>query len=329
MPTIDEIARLCNVSKTTVSRVLNNHPYVSKEKRDMILKVINEMDYIPNSIARQFRKNETRTIALSVPSIDHPFFAQLIKGVSLQALTNNYKAVVFQTFYNQTSELELLELLKHKEIDGVILGALENDWCKIEPFLKYGPILLCNEYHHCADIPIIGYDEFEATYKAVVHLIEKGHEKIGFCYDTPYSEAQCQRKDGYLKALADYNLPQKHDWVFGGVFNIEDGFHLFKQIHNLKDSPTAIFTGNDQVAAGLIKKATISGFNIPKDLAVIGFDNQMICQVVTPTITTIDTPIIELGQKALLKLLDCLLGNVNLEREVIRLPTNLIIREST
>jgi DNA-binding LacI/PurR family transcriptional regulator len=329
MATIDEIARLCNVSKTTVSRVLNNHPYVSKEKREMILKVINEIDYTPNSIARQFRKNETRTIALSVPSIDHPFFAQLIKGVSLQALSNKYKVVVFQTFYNQTIELELLELLKHKEVDGVILGALENNWCKIEPFLKYGPILLCNEYHHSANIPIIGYNEFEATYKAIVHLIEMGHNKIGFCYDTPYSEAQCQRKDGYLKALDDYNLPHNKDWIFGGVFNIEDGFHIFEQINNLKDSPTAIFTGNDQVAAGLIKRATISGFNVPKDLAVIGFDNQLICQVVTPTITSIDIPIIELGQKAFLKLIDCLLGNVSLRREVIRLPTNLIVREST
>ncbi|MBD5071371.1 LacI family DNA-binding transcriptional regulator, partial [Xanthomonas citri pv. citri] len=82
MPTIDEIAKLCNVSKTTVSRVLNNHPYVSKEKRDMILKAINELDYTPNYLARNFRRNKTQTIALSVPSIDHPFFAQLIKGVS-------------------------------------------------------------------------------------------------------------------------------------------------------------------------------------------------------------------------------------------------------
>lgn len=134
MPTIDEIARLCNVSKTTVSRVLNNHPYVSKEKRDMILKAINELDYTPNYLARNFRRNKTQTIALSVPSIDHPFFAQLIKGVSHEALFRNYKVVVFQTFYDKQTELELLELLKHKEVDGIILGTLENEWEKISPF---------------------------------------------------------------------------------------------------------------------------------------------------------------------------------------------------
>lgn len=198
MPTIDEIAKLCNVSKTTVSRVLNNHPYVSKEKRDMILKAINELDYTPNYLARNFRRNKTQTIALSVPSIDHPFFAQLIKGVSHEVLFKNYKVIVFQTFYDKQTELELLELLKHKEVDGIILGTLENEWDQISPFLKYGPILLCNEYHHSADITIIGYDEFEAAYMGVVHLIERGHKKIGFCFDTPYSEAQCQRKEGYL-----------------------------------------------------------------------------------------------------------------------------------
>ncbi|WP_406596090.1 NTD biosynthesis operon transcriptional regulator NtdR [Bacillus subtilis] len=319
----------CNVSKTTVSRVLNNHPYVSKEKRDMILKAINDLDYTPNYLARNFRRNKTQTIALSVPSIDHPFFAQLIKGVSHEALFKNYKVIVFQTFYDKQTELELLELLKHKEVDGIILGTLENEWDQISPFLKYGPILLCNEYHHSADITIIGYDEFEATYMGVVHLIERGHKKIGFCFDTPYSEAQCQRKEGYLKALQDYDLHHRSEWIFGEMFNIEDGFRVFHKIKDLKDRPSAIFTGNDQVAAGIIKQAMKNGFKVPEDLAVIGFDNQLICQVVTPTITTIDIPVIELGQQAVLKIIESISGNASLNRRIIKLPTKLIIREST
>ncbi|WP_046173606.1 LacI family DNA-binding transcriptional regulator [Domibacillus indicus] len=329
MASIDEIAKLCNVSKTTVSRVLNNHPYVSKEKREQILKVIKELDYTPSSLARSLRTSKTHTIAVSVPSIDHPFFAQLIKGISHEALTYSYKSLIFQTFYNQAVELELMELLRNKEVDGIILGALENEWELIEPFLKYGPILLCNEYHPSADIPIIGYDEFEAASKAVSYLIEKGHQKIGFCYDHSYSEAQRQRKAGYRKALLAHKLPHKKEWLFGKAFDIEDGFRIFNEIYKLKEKPTALFTGSDQVAAGIIKKAVSSGYKIPEDLAVIGYDNQLICQVSAPAITTIDIPIMELGQQAARILIQSIKQQAELKREVVRLATKLIIREST
>lgn len=329
MTNIDEIAKLCNVSKATVSRVLNNHPYVSKEKREQILNVMKELDYTPSSLARYFRGNKTRTIAISVPRIDHPFFAQLIKGVSYGALENNYKVLIFQTFYDQKNELELMNLLRNKEVDGVILGALENEWIFLEPFLKYGPILLCNEYHHSASIPIIGYDEFNAAYKAVIHLIKRGHKKIGFCYDTAHSQAQRERKEGFLKALSEHKLQCKDEWLFGQAFNIEDGFRIFNDIFTLEEKPTALFTGNDQVAAGIIKKAISAGYGIPEDLAIVGYDNQLICQITTPTITTIEIPITELGQQTVLKLIQLLKQEAELKREVVRLPTKLIIREST
>ncbi|MGE7183941.1 LacI family DNA-binding transcriptional regulator [Peribacillus sp. NPDC006672] len=329
MTKISEIAKLCNVSKTTVSRVLNNHPYVSKEKREQILKVINELDYVPSSLARNFRTNKTKTIAILVPRFDHPFFAQLIKGVSLAALENDYKVLIFQTFYDSKNELDVMERLKNREVDGVILGALENEWNLIKPYLKYGPILLCNEYHYSAPIPIIGYDELEATYKAVDHLIKKGHKKIGFCYDTSYSQAQSQRKEGFLKALADNNLLHNEDWIFGHGFNIEDGFRICDEIFKLKEKPTALFTGNDQVAAGIIKRATMLDYKIPEYLAIVGYDNQSICQVTTPTITTIDIPIMELGQRSAIELIKYLNNDLELKRDVIKLPTKLKIREST
>ncbi|MFP3510847.1 LacI family DNA-binding transcriptional regulator [Peribacillus sp. SIMBA_075] len=329
MAKISEIAKMCNVSKTTVSRVLNNHPFVSKEKREQILKVIEELDYAPSSLARNFRTNKTQTIALSVPRFDHPFFAHLVKGVSLAALENDYKVLIFQTFYDSKNELDVMEKLKNREVDGVILGALENEWNLIKPYLKYGPILLCNEYHHFAPIPIIGYDESEATYQAVNHLIKKGYKKIGFCYDTSYSQAQSQRKEGFLKALADNNLLHNEDWIFGHGFNIEDGFRICDEIFKLKEKPTALFTGNDQVAAGIIKRATTLDYKIPEYLAIVGYDNQSICQVTTPTITTIDIPIMELGQRSVIELIKYLNNDLEVKRDVIKLPTKLKIRKST
>lgn len=329
MATIDEIAKICNVSKTTVSRVLNNHPYVSEDKRRKILRVIKELDYTPSSIARHLRTNKTYILAISVPSIDHPFFGQLVKGISNEALMHGYKVFICQTFYDKQTERETMELLRNKEIDGVILGALENEWTVLEPYLKYGPILLCNDYHDQAPIPIISYDEFEAGYKAVKYLIQKGHKKIGFCYDTFYSQAQRQRKEGYLKALSEEHLQTKEEWIFDQAIHIKDGFRIFNEIDQLKEKPTALFTGNDQVAAGVIKKAKLCGYNIPEDLAVIGYDNQSICQVTTPTISTIGIPIVELGKQSVLKMLQYIEHNMETQREVIQLPIELIVREST
>ncbi|MBM7702220.1 LacI family DNA-binding transcriptional regulator [Metabacillus iocasae] len=329
MPNIDEIAKICKVSKTTVSRVLNNHPYVSEEKRKKILDVIKELDYSPNSLARHLRTNKTRTIAISIPSIDHPFFSQLTKGISNQAFDQGYKVLIYQTFYKKEIELETINLLKNKEIDGVILCSLENEWSTLEPYLAYGPILLCNEYHESAPIPIICYDEFKATYIAVKHLIQRGHTNIGFCFDTFYSQAQAERMKGFSLALKEENLLVHTEWIFDRAFDIKDGFNIFKKLDGMAEKPTAIFTGSDQVAAGIIKEAISRNYHVPKDLAVIGFDNQLICQVTTPTITSIGIPIFELGRKSVQKILENIQHDENIEREVIQLPFELIIREST
>lgn len=188
---------------------------------------------------------------------------------------------------------------------------------------------MANEYHQTANIPIIGYDEREAAYKAVDYLIRSGRKAIGFCFDTESSEAQKQRKQGYLDALSAHGLPLQDDWLFGEAFTIEDGFRLMDVIHHMNNAPDAIFTGNDQVAAGLIKQAISYGYQIPEDLAVIGYDNQDICEVTAPTITTIDIPIVELGQRSVQQMIALLQDQKPLQREHIQLPTRLVTREST
>ncbi|PGV35906.1 NTD biosynthesis operon regulator NtdR [Bacillus anthracis] len=329
MVTINEIAKLCNVSNATVSRVLNNHPYVNSEKREKIIKVMQEFNYTPSAIARNLRINKTQTIALSIPNINHPFFGKLAREISKELLKHNYKLLIYQTFYEKKIELELLSLLKNKAVDGVILASLENSWENIEHYLAYGPIILCNEYEENAPIPIICYDEFEAGYKAVKHLISNGHKKIGFCFDSLNSQAQLKRQQGYLHALKEKQLPFNKKWLFGDAITINDGFRIFEKLDKLKDKPTALFTGNDQVAAGVIKGATIKGYSIPTDLAVCGYDNQLICTVTTPTISTIDIPIVKLSKRTVNEILLYINTDESIKRKIIEYPTNLIIREST
>lgn len=328
MPTIDEIAKKSGVSRSTVSRVLNHHPYVSETKRSAVLQAIQELNYIPNAIARQLRSKSTRIIAILVPHAQHPFFSQLIRSISQTLMEKGYKSSIVQTFYRKDIELETLELLKCKEIDGMILTSLENEWEDIEAFLDYGPIILCNEYEEKAQIPIFCYDEYEAAYKAVNHLINQNHEKVGFCFDVGHSKAQQLRRKGYIDALQEAKLPVKEEWMFEGAMSIEDGFRIFQQIVSLNHRPTAVFTGNDQVAAGMIKAATNHGWMVPRDLAVLGYDNQSICEVTTPTITTIAIPIMEVGMEAAASMVECLIDNQKVKRVVKRFTGHLFIRES-
>ncbi|MCY7752341.1 LacI family DNA-binding transcriptional regulator [Bacillus haynesii] len=328
MPTIDEIAKLSNVSKTTVSRVLNDHPYVSEEKRKRVLEVIEKLDYIPNTSARKLRSNKTMFLAVSVPHADHPFFAQLMKHMSAEALKHQYKVIVFQTFYQKQNELKVLELLKRKEVDGLMLCSLENEWEDIKKYVKYGPVVLANEFHAEADVPVICYDEFEAGYKGTELFIQKGHHLMAFCCDTIHSKAQIMRKEGFMKALSDAGLCFQEKWMFSHAFTIHDGFRIMDQIHNMSEKPTAIFTGNDQVAAGIIKRARYYQYEVPKQLAVLGYDNQSICEVTDPEITTIDIPVEELAQKAVCAMVNLLNGESGLQRDVVTLSPTLKIRQS-
>jgi DNA-binding LacI/PurR family transcriptional regulator len=328
MPTIDEIAKKSGVSRSTVSRVLNHHPYVSEPKRLAVMQAIQELNYTPNAIARQLRAKSTRVIAILVPDAQHPFFSQLIQSMSHTLMEKGYKPSIVLTSYRKDIELETLQLLKYKEIDGVILASLENKWEEVEQFLNWGPIILCNEYDENAQIPIFCYDEYRAAYEAVNHLIQQRHEKIGFCCDVLHSKAQQLRRQGYIDALKEACLPIQTEWMFEGAMKIEDGFRIFEEITALTDQPTAIFTGNDQVAAGMIKAAFNHGWIVPTDLAVIGYDDQSICQVTTPTITTISIPIMEVGMEAARTMIECLNGHYEMKRTVKTFTGHLYIRES-
>lgn len=328
MPTIDEIAKKSGVSRSTVSRVLNHHPYVSETKRLAVMQAIQELNYTPNAIARQLRSKSTKVIAILVPDAQHPFFSQLIQSISHALMEQGYKPSIVPTFYRKSIERETLNLLTCKEIDGVILTSLEHKWEEIDEFLNWGPIILCNEYDENAPIPIFCYDEYGAAYEAVNHLVQQRHEKIGFCFDVPHSKAQQLRRQGYMDALKEARLPMKEEWIFEGAVKIEDGFRIFEEVSALADRPTAIFTGNDQVAAGMIKAASNHDWVVPRDLAVIGYDNQSICQVTTPTITTISIPIMEVGMEAAASMVECLNGRHEVKRTVKTFTGHLCIRES-
>lgn len=330
MPTISDVAKLSGLSKATVSRVINNHSYVSKKNRELVQMAMEELGYAPNPSARRLRGQVTTTIGVIVPKITNPFFAYLVDSIEQTAYANGYQVIIFQSNLDKGKELAFFNLLKSKQVDGIIMTSIENDWSVIEPFTEYGPIVLCNEYVTYANVPIIRLDQQKGAYIGTKHLIERGHQKIAYCTGALFAKERKDkdRNEGFQQALLEAGLEVVPKWVFVNRVTIEDGRQVMKQILEMMDRPTAIFTGSDELASGIIIEAKEQGLTIPDDLAVIGFDDQPVAQLLDPKLTTIRQPMDQMGKQATETIIN-LLENTGFAAQNQELPIELVIRQST
>ncbi|CAH0345999.1 LacI family DNA-binding transcriptional regulator [Bacillus sp. CECT 9360] len=329
MATIADVAREAGLSRATVSRVINNYPYVSEEKKNLVLKAMETLNYIPNASAQKLRSQKTHTIGVLIPRLTNPFFAYLLEGIDTIATKHEFQLLVCQTKNSKQKEIHFLNYLKSKQVDGIILTSIENSWETIAAYISYGPIVLCNEYSFQSQVPMVRLNQYEGGYIGTRHLIEKGHLKIGYCYGEQMTQLTKDRHDGYKKALSDFGIAFKGDWVFKRAYDLKDGQTVFQNSVAMEDPPTAFFTGSDQVAAGIIKEARIQGLSVPRDIAVIGFDDQPIASLIEPGITTIMQPAEEIGNQAMKLMMKSINNDLSHNDMDIQLPLQLVLRHST
>ncbi|MGR5984880.1 LacI family DNA-binding transcriptional regulator [Bacillus cytotoxicus] len=324
--TIEDIAKLAGVSKATVSRVLNRHPYVRPELRARVEAIIEEQNYVPIATAKDLRRLQTNLVGVVVPNIYHPFFSQLIQELSYILKKDHYDIVILQSNYEMDKEREFLHYIKTKKLDALIFMTLSLPIGEVEEAMHFGKIVICNEHVETEKICTVQFNEELAGYMGTKHLIEKGYTRIGFCYDTLKSKAQRQRYKGYKRALKEYGLQLQQEWVFSNCFELKDGEKVIYSISSMRDIPDAIFTGSDEIVAGMIMTAQRLHIHVPQDLGVIGFDNQPLSMIMTPNITTIQTSIRSMAQHSIF-----LLHKQSRKEHVqqIRLPVAIIEREST
>ncbi|WP_411343153.1 LacI family DNA-binding transcriptional regulator [Paenibacillus sp. WLX1005] len=330
MVNIIDVARHAGVSKTTVSRVINNYPHISPDKRRQVMEAMEELGFVPNPSARKLRGQVPTTIAVIVPKIVNPFFAYLVDAIEQEGQRHGYQTLICQTNEKKDKELSYLDLLKNKQADGIIMASIENEWSEIEPYTQYGPIVLCNEYVNQNDVPTIRADQYEGTYAAMRHLIDRGHRKIMYCTGglfTDYGKDK-DRNQAYQKALQEAGIAVDPAWILIDRHTIQDGKQVMQTILDMPDRPTAVFTGSDEIASGLMMAARQAGMRIPDDLAIIGFDDQPIAEVLSPSLSTIRQPIPAMGKHAVQMLLQ-LINQEPLSKPLCKLPVELIIREST
>lgn len=309
---IRDIAREAKVSSTTVSRVLNNSGYVKDETKEIILKKIKELNYTPSAVARSLSKNESTTIGVIVPDIENPFFAEIIKGISSLADEKNLNIILCDTNETVSREIKSLNMLKEQRILGIIItptndnNEMSNDQLSTLENMGIPIVLIDRDVKH-SNFDGVFIDNIRGAYEATRALIKEGHRKIAIIAGPDSSKPGRDRLTGYKKALRMGDIPLDEKYLFYGDFKLDSGYNCTQELLKIEDRPTAILVCNNMMNLGCIKAIYEHKLNIPKDIAIIGFDRVKMLDVVGLNISVVASPNIEMGKRAmelLLKKLD-------------------------
>lgn len=325
--TIKDIAKLANVSHTTVSRALNNSPFINEETRSRILKIAKQVNYVPNLSAKGLVSQKSYNIGLFFSTIQKgtspTFFHKAVIGV------NNIIKSKYNLLVQGIDNYDDFSQIDSTRFDGIILmSQRDSDNAFIYKVIENNiPIVVLNREVKIDSIVNIITAEEKGTYDAIIHLIEKGHKKIAILKGKEGFKSSANRKEGYLQALMENHLEIRNDYIVDGNYDTESGYEGMKKLLKLKDKPTAVFCSNDDMAVGAMKAAQEASLKVPDDISIIGFDNSEFCKYVTPELTTVKKPIREMSEKGAEKLMDILSGK-EVQGETIYIPTKLIIRKS-
>ncbi|MDF2945600.1 MAG: periplasmic binding protein/LacI transcriptional regulator [Bacillales bacterium] len=327
--TIKDIARIANVSPTTVSRVMNGKTeYVTQETQERVLKVIEETNYQPNQIARSLVTRETRTIGLVLPDIRNPFFTELSRGIEDYANQLGYFVILCNTDHKSEKEIQYISLLKDKYIDGlIVVSSLENPISHIKKITTENtPIVLIDHKANDEEINCVYFNNYQGGYLATKHLIDLGHKNIGCITGPLHVQSAVERFNGYKDALRDNNISFKDEFIFQGNYRYEDGIESAKYYKSI--GVTSIFASNDLMALGANQKLAELGVKIPEDISIVGLDNITPIGISDSFLTTINQPFYEMGKTACSLLLDQLKGLIQTNKN-IQFDATLVLGKST
>ena len=309
--TIKDIAKAAGVSRATVSRVLNNSGYVKEETRQRVLDIIEKLNYTPSAIAKSLSTNKTNTIGVLVPEISNPFFGEIIKGISQVAKRENLNIILCDTDDNIDQELKALEVLKEQRIQGIIItltsGGSERNRKYLSTFESLGvPVVLIDGHTTYSDFRGVFIDHVKGGFDAISALIREGHRDIAIITGDLASRPARKRLEGYKKALEKNNIEIRDEYIFYGDYSYESSYKRTKEILKLDKKPSAIFVTSNMMILGCIKALREENLEIPKDMAIIGFDKLDVLSIIGMDISFVNGPTLELGKIGMKMLIDSL-----------------------
>jgi LacI family transcriptional regulator len=334
--TLKEIAATLGISITTVSKALKNYPDVSVKTKNAVLALAEELHYTPNSFAVNLRTKESKTIGLIIPEVVHHFFSGVINGIIAEAEKNGYLVIILQS--NESLELEKKQvaLLLNKRVDGIIMALSNesNDDFHIKEIVAKGiPFVQFDKISKLIKSSKVLINDQKAAMNAVQHLIDVGCKKIAHIRGPENPQNAIDRFLGYKKTLEKNGLIYDSRLVYTCKrVSFEEGFEFAKAILDDHEDVDGIFVITDLVAVGVLAYFNEKKIAVPKQVAVIGFSNWFMSQVITPKLSTIDQPNYEMGVEAISLLLEemkCNKENKVFIPRLVELETKLIVREST
>jgi LacI family transcriptional regulator len=331
--TIKDIARIANVSHTTVSRALNNKSRICSETKEKILSIAKELNYQPNFIARSLVMKRTKTLGLVITTIANPFYTELSQGIETTARSLGYNIFLCSTNYELSSEKQYIDMLRSKGVDGIIFTSAHMDDPNIIGLAEEGfPIILVNRrtYHPMVrgKVDYVGVDNILGGFLAVEHLIKLGHTRIGVIGGSSESSVGFERLEGGKKALITYHLEVVGDYFLEGDFLMGSGYQGGKKYLKMSKPPTGIFATNDYMALGTYQAIVEEGIKIPEDIALIGFNDIEFTSMQGIELTTIGQKKYEMGTLAVQTLIERIEGREEGTPEEIILEPELIIRKT-
>ena len=331
--TINDIAVKVGVSHATISRVLNNSGYVKDETREKVLAVIKELNYTPSAIARSLSTSKTNTIGVIVPDINNLFFGEIIKGITEIADKHNLNIILCDTDENKDKELNAINVLKQQRIQGLIITPTfykdSSNSENLNTLKNLGiPIILIDGHVEYLEFSGVFIDHIKGAYDGTAALIDAGHKKIAIITGDMKSRPAKERLMGYKKALQANNIPLNNEYIFYGDYKYETAYKITKGILKMDNRPTAIFVSSNTLIIGCIKAFYEEKLNIPKDMAIIGFDKLDVLNIIGMNISFINGPSIELGRIGMKMLLECLNSKGPKEIKRVTILPELILKGS-
>ncbi|MHB8278320.1 MAG: LacI family DNA-binding transcriptional regulator [Candidatus Humimicrobiaceae bacterium] len=329
MVNYNDIAKIAQVSSTTVSHVINKTRFVSPETKDKVLEAMQGLNYKPNLLARGLATGVTHTIGLVISDIKNPFYPEIIQGVEELAIRSEYNIFLCNTDYDVEKGLKSIGALIRKKVDGIIIASSQADKFLLEELIESTiPFVLVDWNENKINVDSIYFDFESGIRKAIKYLISLGHKKIYFISGPKYLKTASIRKNNFIniiKSLKDERISYK---IIEGNHKIDGGINAAKEIEKEKDMPTSIICSNDLTAIGAMKTLQTDGVKIPDQISIVGLDNIMLSEIVTPSLTTIALERYLIGKSAV-ELLINRMKNKKIPKQTKYFDTKLIVREST
>jgi DNA-binding LacI/PurR family transcriptional regulator len=324
------------VSVSTVSRVLNGHSGVSKEVRERVLKLANDLDYTPNAAARTLVLQRSRLLAVIIRTGDHrefqhPFYQVILDGIKRKATEFGYDLLILShegIEYGDDSTFFVERARRHQVEGAILMGVRESD---LELFTKFKIPAMTVDFEPQKEIEgrygVVKSDNVSGAEMAVEHLYSLGHRRIAHIAGLLNTSAALGRLAGYRGALERLDIPYRDDYIAEADYRYSSGCTAMRRLLALSEPPDAVFASSDMSALGAMRAVRDLGLNVPKDVAIVGYDDILFASLSSPTLTTVRQSMGLLGETACGALIELIEGRAD-ELPKLVLPVELVVRES-